>query len=153
MSRRAVGLRCRNAAVRRSSRRPDLVGWSFIRVARLRSPGIKGAMEGGQGRPYRARRGEFLFAAAPPVGLALTACATDAAGRRRKDRDEEVEISPGFPAFRQLVGHSAYRELGEQLERKEHELLGEHGFEDTVTEVARLEKTLGIDDLGGFTAL
>jgi hemerythrin-like domain-containing protein len=231
-------------------------------------------MESRHGRGYVPMRREFLLAAAPAVGLALAACATDAAGRRRKDREEEIEISPGedlmqehgvlervlliyeevarridagerfdaatvtdaagivrrfiegyhekneeqfvfprlrgargqddlvavllrqhqrgreitdailraargggnenlakllrgfsrmyrphaaredtvlFPAFRELVGQSAYRELGEQFERKEHELLGEHGFEDTVAEVTRLEQTLGIDDLGGFT--
>jgi hemerythrin-like domain-containing protein len=56
-----------------------------------------------------------------------------------------------FPAFREVVGRSAYRELGEQFERKEHELLGEHGFENTVAEVARLEATLGIGDLSRFT--
>jgi hemerythrin-like domain-containing protein len=58
-----------------------------------------------------------------------------------------------FPAFREVVGRSAYRELGEQFERKEHELLGEDGFENTVAEVARLEATLGIGDLSRFTGL
>jgi hypothetical protein len=110
-------------------------------------------MEGGQGRLPGTRRRSFLSASGAAVGLAIAACATDAAGRRRKDRDEEVEISSGSPAFRQLVGQSAYRELGEQFERKEHELLGEHGFEETLSEVARLEKTLGIEDLSRFTVL
>jgi hemerythrin-like domain-containing protein len=57
-----------------------------------------------------------------------------------------------FPALRQVVGGKGYRELGEQFEDKEHELFGEHGFEHTVTEVARLEAALGIADLAGFTA-
>lgn len=56
-----------------------------------------------------------------------------------------------FPAFRDVVGRSGYRELGEQFEEKEHELFGEHGFETTVAEVARLESALGIADLAGFT--
>ena len=56
-----------------------------------------------------------------------------------------------FPAFRDVVGHSGYRELGEQFEGKEHELFGEHGFENAVGEVARLEATLGIGDLASFT--
>ena len=34
---------------------------------------------------------------------------------------------------------------------KEHELIGEHGFENTVAEIARLEATLGIGDLAKFT--
>jgi hemerythrin-like domain-containing protein len=57
-----------------------------------------------------------------------------------------------FPAFREVVGRGGYRELGEQFEDKEHELFGEHGFPNTVAEVARLEATLGIGDLARFTA-
>ena len=57
-----------------------------------------------------------------------------------------------FPAFRAVIGRSGYAELGEQFEDKEHELLGEHGFEGTVAEVAQLEAALGIADLAKFTA-
>lgn len=56
-----------------------------------------------------------------------------------------------FPAFRDVVGRGAYRELGEQFEEKEHELFGEQGFEDTVREIARLEIALDIGDLTRFT--
>jgi hemerythrin-like domain-containing protein len=57
-----------------------------------------------------------------------------------------------FPAFRSVIGRSAYRELGEQFEEQEHARFGERGFENTVAEIARLETTLGIDDLAKFTA-
>jgi hemerythrin-like domain-containing protein len=57
-----------------------------------------------------------------------------------------------FPAFRSVIGRSAYRELGEKFEEDEHARFGEHGFEDTVAEIARLEAMLGIDDLTKFTA-
>jgi hemerythrin-like domain-containing protein len=56
-----------------------------------------------------------------------------------------------FPAFRAVVGGDAYRELGEQFEEQEHEKLGERGFQGAVQEVAALEATLGIADLGKFT--
>ena len=56
-----------------------------------------------------------------------------------------------FPAFRDVVGRAAYRQLGEQFEDKEHELFGEHGFETVVGEVADLERSLGIYDLSSFT--
>ncbi len=56
-----------------------------------------------------------------------------------------------FPAFRQVVGGGAYRELGEAFEAREHERFGEHGFQTTVAEVARLEAALAIDDLARFT--
>lgn len=56
-----------------------------------------------------------------------------------------------FPAFRELVKGAEYRELGEQFEAREHELLGEHGFEAAVADVSRLEAQLGIADLAKFT--
>jgi hemerythrin-like domain-containing protein len=63
-------------------------------------------------------------------------------------REDTVVI----PAFRSLMGREAYAELGEELEEREHELLGEHGFEAAVAEVARLEGALGISELDSFTA-
>ncbi|HET9931814.1 MAG TPA: hemerythrin domain-containing protein [Polyangiaceae bacterium] len=56
-----------------------------------------------------------------------------------------------FPAFRDVVGGAAYRELGEQFEDKEHQLFGEHGFENIVKEVSKLEAALKIDNLADFT--
>jgi hemerythrin-like domain-containing protein len=56
-----------------------------------------------------------------------------------------------FPAFREVVGGAAYRELGEQFEEKEHQRFGEHGFQAVVSEVADLERALGIHDLASFT--
>jgi hemerythrin-like domain-containing protein len=56
-----------------------------------------------------------------------------------------------FPAIRGLMTPSEYDKLGDLFEDKEHELFGEHGFEDVVEQVARLEKTLGIYDLATFT--
>jgi hemerythrin-like domain-containing protein len=56
-----------------------------------------------------------------------------------------------FPAFRSVVGRNEYAELGERFEDDEHEKLGEHGFENAVAEVARIETALGIFDLAAFT--
>jgi hemerythrin-like domain-containing protein len=56
-----------------------------------------------------------------------------------------------FPALRGLVGKRAYAELGEQFEAKETQMLGDHGFEHAVDEVARLERAFGLDDLGQLT--
>jgi hemerythrin-like domain-containing protein len=56
-----------------------------------------------------------------------------------------------FPAFRSVVGGKGYHELGEEFEEEEHRRFGEHGFENTVAEVARLESTLGLADLARFT--
>ena len=56
-----------------------------------------------------------------------------------------------FPAFRSILTGAEYDELGEQFEDREHQLLGEHGFEGAVAAVASLETQLGIADLAGFT--
>jgi len=57
-----------------------------------------------------------------------------------------------FPAFRDTIGRSAYRELGEQFEEQEHQRFGEHGFQAVVAQVADIERNLSIHDLARFTA-
>jgi hemerythrin-like domain-containing protein len=56
-----------------------------------------------------------------------------------------------FPAIRELVGAKAYAELGDEFEDKEKTVLGDHGFERAVDDVARLEQAFGVDDLGKLT--
>jgi hemerythrin-like domain-containing protein len=56
-----------------------------------------------------------------------------------------------FPAFRKAVSAHEYAALGEEFERKEHQLFGEDGFEKVLDEVATLEKALDIADLSRFT--
>jgi hemerythrin-like domain-containing protein len=57
-----------------------------------------------------------------------------------------------FPLFRGLVGKHEYEELGEQFEARETKMLGDHGFEHAVDEVARFEQAFGLDDLAKLTA-
>jgi hypothetical protein len=52
---------------------------------------------------------------------------------------------------RGLGGPKEYAELGEAFEDREHALFGEHGFENVVAEVAKLEQAFGIHDLAAFT--
>ena len=56
-----------------------------------------------------------------------------------------------FPAFREIVSKNEYDSLGEDFEKKEHELFGEDGFEGMVDKVAGIEKKLGIYELAQFT--
>jgi hemerythrin-like domain-containing protein len=56
-----------------------------------------------------------------------------------------------FPELRGLVGKHAYEELGDQFEDKEKQMLGDHGFEHAVEEVAKLERAFGLDDLARLT--
>ncbi len=56
-----------------------------------------------------------------------------------------------FPAFKKIVTPKEYDQLGEKFEDKEHQLFGNEGFEGIVTEIAAIEKALGIFDLSSFT--
>ena len=57
-----------------------------------------------------------------------------------------------FPELRGLVGAKAYEELGDKFEDKEREMLGDHGFEHAVEDVAKLEQAFGVADLAKLTA-
>ena len=56
-----------------------------------------------------------------------------------------------FPAIRSIVSKHEFDSLGEEFERKEHQLFGEEGFEKMVDQVAGIEKRLGIYELAQFT--
>ncbi|MEI6351860.1 MAG: hemerythrin domain-containing protein [Verrucomicrobiota bacterium] len=56
-----------------------------------------------------------------------------------------------FPAFREIVSPQEFDEIGEQGDKKEEALFGEHGFEKMVEQVAAIEKQFGIGDLSKFT--
>jgi len=56
-----------------------------------------------------------------------------------------------FPALRDIVSKQEFAAVGEDFEKKEHQLFGEGGFENIVERVATIEKTLGIYDLAQFT--
>lgn len=58
-----------------------------------------------------------------------------------------------FPAIKKIITGDAYLALGKDFENKEHELLGENGFEGMVEKVSGIEKQLGIYDLANFTPL
>jgi hemerythrin-like domain-containing protein len=70
---------------------------------------------------------------------------------RMYEPHEAREDTVLFPAFRKIVSPNEYEALGEDFEKKEHELFGDEGFEKNVEEVSRLEKALGIYDLDQFT--
>jgi hemerythrin-like domain-containing protein len=56
-----------------------------------------------------------------------------------------------FPALHGLLGPHEYDALGEDFERREHQLFGGDGFERAVAEVDAIERSLGIEDLARFT--
>ncbi|MBO9732472.1 MAG: hemerythrin domain-containing protein [Chitinophaga sp.] len=56
-----------------------------------------------------------------------------------------------FPAIRDIVSKHEFDSLGEDFEKREHQLFGKGGFELFVDKVAGIERQLGIYDLAQFT--
>jgi hemerythrin-like domain-containing protein len=70
---------------------------------------------------------------------------------RMYEPHEAREDTVLFPALRKIVSSHEFGALGEDFEKKEHQLFGKDGFERMVDKVAGIEKRLGIYDLGQFT--
>ena len=70
---------------------------------------------------------------------------------RMYEPHEAREDTVLFPAIRSIVSKHEFDSLGEEFEKKEHQLFGEDGFEKMVDQVAGIEKRLGIYDLSQFT--
>ncbi len=56
-----------------------------------------------------------------------------------------------FPAYRASMSRKQYSRMGDRFEDMERGMLGNEGFEHTLTEIESLEKNLGIFDLSRFT--
>jgi hemerythrin-like domain-containing protein len=70
---------------------------------------------------------------------------------RMYEPHEAREDTVLFPALRKIVSPQEFGALGEDFEKKEHQLFGADGFDRIVDKVAGLEKRLGIYELGQFT--
>jgi hemerythrin-like domain-containing protein len=61
------------------------------------------------------------------------------------------EATDLFPTLRQLVTADEYAEMGEEMAKRERQVLGADGFEKVAKQVAEVEKVIGIQDIGVFT--
>ncbi len=57
-----------------------------------------------------------------------------------------------FPAWKQMIASGQMDEMSEKFEEIEHQMLGEHGFENAVRQISEIENELGIANLSQFTA-
>jgi hemerythrin-like domain-containing protein len=57
-----------------------------------------------------------------------------------------------FPAWKQTLSAEALDEMGDKFEDIEQEQFGRDGFESAVKQIAEIETSLGMADLGQFTA-
>ncbi|MFF4778505.1 hemerythrin domain-containing protein [Microtetraspora fusca] len=77
--------------------------------------------------------------------------ASMAAFIRMYEPHEAREDTVVFPEFRDVVPPARFKELGEIFEDEEHRRFGPSGFTGVVSQVADIEKSLGIYDLSQFT--
>jgi hemerythrin-like domain-containing protein len=90
-------------------------------------------------------------AALKSKGQAKKVVAAMAAFTRMYEPHAAREDTVLFPAFHSLFTEKEFDELGDRFEDKEHEVLGQGGFEGTVETVAQLERALQIYELAQFT--
>jgi hemerythrin-like domain-containing protein len=57
-----------------------------------------------------------------------------------------------FPTWTKMQSRSRLRDLAEKFEEIEHRQFGKDGFDDAVARISRIEETLGLGDLAGYTA-
>ena len=57
-----------------------------------------------------------------------------------------------FPAWKEGISDSQYKELSEKFEEIEHQTFGEDGFDDAVKQIAEIESSLKLTDISQFTA-
>jgi hemerythrin-like domain-containing protein len=63
-----------------------------------------------------------------------------------------VEDTVVFPVWKQTVGSAELDELAAKFEEIEEEIFGDDGFEAAAKRMAEIEESLGLADLGMFTA-
>jgi Uncharacterized conserved protein len=56
-----------------------------------------------------------------------------------------------FPSFRDIISPSQFKKLGEKFEEIEEQKFGENGFQNIVSQIAQIERALGIFNLAQFT--
>jgi hemerythrin-like domain-containing protein len=63
-----------------------------------------------------------------------------------------IEDTVIFPAWKASISSAQYDELNEEFEELEHKMFGKDGFEDAVKQIASIEQSFGLADLGALTA-
>ena len=71
---------------------------------------------------------------------------------RMYEHHAAIEDTIIFPAWKAAISPAEYAELGEKFEQLEHAAFGEDGFEKAAKDIASIEQSFGLDDLGALTA-
>lgn len=71
---------------------------------------------------------------------------------RMYEHHAAIEDTIVFPAWKKTINSEGLDEMNEKFEAIEHEQFGEDGFENALKEITEIEQSLGLIDLGQFTA-
>jgi|SRR5947207_2241277 len=71
---------------------------------------------------------------------------------RMYEHHAAIEDTVIFPAWKQTLNIDQMDQLAEKFEQIEHQELGQNGYEDAVKRISDIEASLGLADLGQFTA-
>jgi len=71
---------------------------------------------------------------------------------RMYEHHAAVEDTIIFPAWKEAIGSQALDEAGAKFEEIEEEMFGEDGFDAALRRIAEIEESLGLANLGMFTA-
>ena len=63
-----------------------------------------------------------------------------------------IEDTIIFPAWKETMTKNQFDEISDKFEEIEHQQFGKDGYEDAVKQIADIETSLGLADLGQFTA-
>ena len=71
---------------------------------------------------------------------------------RMYEHHAAIEDTVVFPAWKQTLNADQLDEMNDKFEEIEHQQFGEDGFENALTQMIEIEKSLGLSDLAQFTA-
>jgi len=71
---------------------------------------------------------------------------------RMYEHHAAIEDTVIFPAWKQTLNIDQMDQLAEKFEQIEHQELGQNGYADAVKRISDIEASLGLADLGQFTA-
>jgi len=90
--------------------------------------------------------------AAPKIGSVQEFARNLEAFARMYEHHAAVEDTIIFPAWKQTMTKDQLDAISDRFEEIEHQQFGKDGYEDAVKQMADIEASLGLADLGQFTA-
>ena len=96
--------------------------------------------------------GDYITAQAPKISDANALASALDAFARMYEEHAAIEDTIIFPAWKKTMSAKQLDEMGDKFEDIEKQTFGKDGFDDAVSQIDAIEKSLALDDLSKFTA-